>query len=205
MELKEFFEFFKRPAKNLAVFFICGLILGGTAFFALPKSFVSKGTLFVSRIPEESAEFYTYSGYYAQQTALSYADTVRGLLENEVLHAKALETLEIPVTDKNLRNLERKIRVKDGGPQLVGLEVKNNSSENAAKIWEALTLNIENTSKEINLQGDPQLKITRVKEKPVIQEGYRNLYVFSAVGGLMTWGLGVFFLALKDYLKEAQN
>ena len=202
MELEEIINFFKEQSKNLGLFLIGGIILGGVAFYVLPAKYLSLGTLYIGRKPEESDEFYTYSGYYAQQVALSYTETVRGLLEDSTLQAKTLEELDTPITETSLRKLQNKIRIIDAGPQLVTLEVKEKSAAKAVKVWESLATNITNTSAEINKKGDEKLSIKRVKEKPVVKETYKNLYVFSLAGGLLSLGLGTLILGIKNYMKE---
>jgi capsular polysaccharide biosynthesis protein len=205
MELKEILNFIKQKSQILSLCLLVGGILGTSAFFLLPTKYLCLGTLYVARQPEESSDFYTYSGYYAQQVALSYAETVKGLLENNTLQARALEELEIPVTEKNLRKLQNKVKVIDAGPQLVALEVKEKSQTEAREVWEALTTNITATSTEINKKGDSKLNITRVKEEPVTKETYKNLYVFSAAGGLLSLFLSTTVLGIINYMKEEQD
>ncbi len=205
MELKEIFKFFGKQKKSLVIFFIFGVLIGAGAFYLLPAKYVSKGTLYVARKPEENEEYYTYSGYYAQQVGLSYTKTVRGLLEDGAIHSEVLEKLKIPITEKSLRKFKNRVKVKDAGPQLVGLEIKENSTDKANKTWNILAEIIEDTSLEINQEGDPYLYITRVKEEPVVQETYKDLYLFGITGGLFLLGLGTCFLALKNYLKEGED
>lgn len=205
MELKEIFNFCKKFGRKLFFIFVLGSLCGGVLFFIIPEKFLATGILYISRTTEESEDFYTYSGYYAQQVALSYTNTVRGLLESEALQAKALEEMQVPLTKTNLKKLGKKIRIKDAGPQLVEIEIKDKSPEKARETWEALSQNIQMASLEINNVGDPKLQITRVKEEPVIKETYKELYVFTLLGGLIALGTSTLYFALETYMKGNEN
>lgn len=205
MELKEIFEFFSREKIKLLSILLVGGIFGVVLSFLLPDRYIAKGTFYISRIPEEKKEEYTYSGYYGQQTAIMYSKTIRGVLEDTSFQARVLEQLEIPFTDKGLRKLKNRLRVKDVGPQLVAVEIKDSSHETALEIWETVAENLRNVSSEINKNGDSNLYLKKLNETPVVQKSYINVYVFGLVGALLAFGSGTSFLALKNYLKEEKN
>jgi len=205
MELKEIFEFFDEKKVKLAITFLVGGVLGVSAFFLIPDKFVAKGTFYISRIPEERGKEYTYSGYYGQQTAIIYSRTVRGILEDSSFQAKVLEQLEIPFTDKGLRKLKNKIRIKDGGPQLVAVEIKDKSQDKAVEIWETVDKNLREVSSEINKDGDSNLYLRKVNENPIVQKSYKNVYVFGLVGALLAFGNVTAYLALKSYMEDSEN
>jgi len=205
MELIEIFKFFGREKIKLLFTFLVGGVVGVCAFFLIPNKFIAKGTFYISRIPEKKDEEYTYSGYYGQQTSITYSKTIRGILEDASFQARVLEQLKIPFTAKDLKKLKNKTRIKDGGPQLIAVEVKDRSQETALEIWETVDENLRKTSTEINKNGDSSLYLKKLNENPIVQKPYRNVYVFGLVGALLAFGGGTSFLALKNYLKKEKN
>jgi len=205
MELKEIFKFFGREKIKLLITFLVGGILGVGVFFLIPDKFVAKGTFYISRTPEEKEKEYTYSGYYGQQTSIMYSKTIRGILEDTSFRAKVLEQLKIPFTDKDLRKLKNKTRIKDEGPQLVAVEIKDNSQKAALEIWETVAENLREISIEINKNGDSNLYLKKLSENPAVQKSYRNGYVFGLVGALLASGGGTVYLALKSCLEKEKN
>ncbi len=199
MDLKEVLDFFAKTYKNLAICFVLGLFSGVATFALLPTKYISSGTLFVGRKVTKETEFYAYSGYYDQQTALSFTNTVRGFLEDKNLHAEVLKELDLNVTERNLRSLRRKIRVKNAGPQLINVEVRANSVEESERIWEVLTGITTKTIEDLNQKADSQLFVEATNSKIWTRDLTQNPFIFGAIGGLVFLGAGTFFLALKTY------
>jgi capsular polysaccharide biosynthesis protein len=202
MDLKELLDFFKTNVKKIIGFFISGLLFGGIVFGILPKKYISGGILFIGKEVEKSEEFYAYSGYYDQQTALSFTKTIKGFLEDKNLYAEVLTDLGENVTEKNLRKLRRKIKATDAGPQLINLEVRANSPIETEKIWEALAEITAETTKELNKNADSGIFLQTTNSEIWTREIVRNPFVFGLVGGLLLMGAEIFYLAIREYLKK---
>lgn len=205
MDLKEILDFFKENLQKLAISAFFGILLGGIIFAFLPIKYLSSGTLFVGRKVSDSKDFYSYSGYYDQLTALSFSDTIKGLLEDKNLLSQVLPVLEQENTEKNIRKLRRQIRTKDAGPQLIGLEVKSNTPEEAEKIWLNLFKKVVEATQDINKKSDPSLFIQITNDKIWTRKSAKNPLILCLAGGLITIMVETFFLATKEYLKKWEN
>ncbi len=199
MDLKEVLEFLKKIYKSLLAFFAVGVFLGILVFSTLPKKYISSGTLFVGRTVTETQEFYSYSGYYDQQVALSFTNTVRGFLEDKNLHAQILKKLGTEATEKNIRAIDRKIRVKTAGPQLINVEVRSKSRRETEEIWETLVDETVKTMEVLNAKADSKLFIEKTNTTVLSRELMQNPFVFGGVGGLFLMGCGTVYIATKTY------
>jgi capsular polysaccharide biosynthesis protein len=205
MELFEALDFINKNKKSIfLITLLFGLIGVGTYFF-LPKKYTATGSFYVQRSTENSSgKYFTYEGYYSQQTALAYANTFIGFLESDNTRKNALQNLNISATEQNLRALGRQINVKKSAPQIITLTVKDNSSTAAAKLWSFIATDNLTAAKELNQTGDAALQIEQIGD-PVVKEQYSNLFI-NALAGLGTGFLiGVFATAFAQYRKEAKK
>ena len=175
----------KNGFKMLLVATLFGLI-GVSVYYAFPPRYTATGTFFVKRAVESSSgEFFNYEGYYSQQVSLSYAKTFAALLESVDIKSKALGTLQMPISDDTLRDINRKVRVKSATPQLVTLTVKGNSVGEATNVWAALSNAALQASESVNSGGDTSVKVVPLNTSPVVQMVYRNVYLNFLVGVLL--------------------
>ncbi len=205
MEVREIAYFFKKVSKKLLAFFVIGGLIGFAVFTILSIKYVSSGTFYIGRKVAEHKDFYAYSGYYDQQTAISYTDTVRGLLESRDIKAMLLEKLNTDTDARNLRRLSNKVRVKDKGPQLVEIEIRENSRESGEKTFLLLADIIDEINGSLGEKSDRNLSIQKVKDLPVTRRVNREPFVFGLAGGLFSLTTGTFILGFKDYMQRKEN
>ena len=206
MELKQIFAFFKQNARIIIIVSILFGALGAAAYYFLPVKYKASGSLFVKRtIYPYSENHFTYEGYYGQQAAIFYTNSVIGLVQSEDIRAEALSKLEIEVNEENLRKYKRKIKTVKSGPQLVSVVVTEDTPEKAEALWNEVGIATVRALLNINADGDPFVDVAKVSEKPVIKESFRSLEVFTLIG----FGLGSLtattLLSLKSYLSPKKR
>lgn len=200
MELTKIIEFFKMKIKYIAAATIFSGILGVAAYFLIPAKHLATGSLFIRRsIYPYSDNHFTYEGYYGQQAAMSYANSIIGLVESDDIKALALKQLSIEINEQNLRKFDRKIKTVKAGPQLVELVIKEKSSDEAKKLWNAVADSTINVMNGISRQNDPFVGVIKVSEEPITTQTYRSIPICVVTGA----GLGFIFstlaLALANY------
>jgi capsular polysaccharide biosynthesis protein len=201
MELREIIKKMKKNKLAIVTPMLVGL-LAGLAFYAMPSKYISSGSIYVRRKVSEQTDFFTYEGYYAQQTALGYTDSVSNLIESSDIKKMLLEKSGEAINTIKLLDLQRKVKVKKTGPQLILLEIKEKTPEEAKEKWMSLTDIVILKSQEINMGGDKEISLGTLSKEPLIRETYKNPYIFSLVGSLIGLTLGLIFLSLREYLKE---
>ena len=115
MELKKITKTIEKNKFFLITASFIGLILG-IIFYFLPSKYISSGSFYVSKKTDNSLEFFTYEGYYAQQSAITYADSVVNLAKSVDIKKDVLEKMNQPINEKNLRELNKSIKIKKAGP-----------------------------------------------------------------------------------------
>ncbi|MFC1722241.1 hypothetical protein ACFL0C_01185 [Patescibacteria group bacterium] len=203
MELKELIKFI---IIRIKLIFLTGVVFGlagGILNYFLPTKHYATGTLFIRRTIYPYAEdHFTYEGYYSQQAAMFYTNSIIGLIESEDIRSQALTSMNIEVNEKNLRIYDKKIRTAKNGPQLVTLITKEKTSEDAENLWKAMADSTINTMNTINQRGDPFMSIAKVTEKPVLKESFRDPSVFIFVGFSFGTLFSIFYLSFINYFKR---
>jgi capsular polysaccharide biosynthesis protein len=206
MEIKEILKFFWENIKLIALSGLFAGILGAVAYFFLPINYQAEGSLFIKRVIYPYSEtHFTYEGYYGQQAAVSYTDSVIGLIESVDIRARALTKLGENVNDKNLRKLSRKVKVSKNGPQVITIKIKEASSDKAQETWQAVSDVTIETIGELKSGGDPYINLSKVSQEPVIKEGYRNLPLFTLLGIFIGVSLASFALAAINYFSKKKK
>ena len=148
---------------------------------SLPQSFKSSGLLFVTREPDvSSTSYFTYEGYYSQQTAQQYTDSVLGILKSLPFKAS--------VTSVNNNVIVQKL-----GPQLLSVTVSDGDAVVSKRLWKALSDQAVKTVTEINKNGDSKITLQLLNNDPLteivaVKPWLASMGVFF---GLLALGLGL--------------
>lgn len=174
----------------------------GVVFYFLPSKYVASGSFFVNRRISIEKDLFTYEGYYGQQTALSYTNSVLSLMESVDLKKMVLESNKLPLTGKNLNILSRSINVKKTGPQVIYLVVKGKTYEEAKKLWNSVSNVTLATIYEINKNGDENLSISLVSPQPLVGLPYKSVYLYVTAGILISFIVTSLYICVKEYFKD---
>lgn len=178
---------------------LLGALLG-TGIYYLPTKYLVSGSFYVTRTPQEtSPEYFTYEGYYSQQTSIAYTNTVIALLESIDTRKEVLESQSQATSEKNLRKLARDTKVTKSGPQIITLTVKRNSPHSAENYWNSYAETLLNTVMEKNQNGDRELQVLKVAEKPVTAPVYKSLPIDIIVGSFVMLACSAGYASLKEY------
>lgn len=203
VELKTLLAFIKKNALITTLIVLIFGLVGVGVYYLLPIKYLASGSLYVKRSVENGdSRYFTYEGYYNQQTAISYTNTVMGFLESIDVRSKALNNLGLPVSEQSLRQLGKQIKVKKSGNQLITLSVKDSSPQQAQNLWNELAKNTINTAQQLNKDSDPALQISQLQEGPVVKEVFRNVWVNFVVGAAFGLVLAFLSFAFISYMQE---
>jgi capsular polysaccharide biosynthesis protein len=201
MELRTIIKKIKKYKLSLLASLVVGALLGIGIYF-LPPKYVATGSFYIKRGISNQTGYFTYEGYYSQQTALAYTNSVIALLDSLDVKKMVLDKMKIESTEKNLRWLSRIISVKKTGPQLISVTVKGKTYAQAQTIWNKLSETLLVTTFQLNKDSDPNLMVTAVSSQPVVKTTYKSLVLFGTAGVLLSLTLFSFFICIKEYLKD---
>ncbi len=198
MELKNLISTMINNYKMLVVYSLCGALLG-LVLLLLPAKYTTTGSFYVKRGVDTSIDFFTYEGYYGQQSAAGYTNTVLALFESIDVQSSALAKAGMQVNEKTLQKFAKNTKVTKYGPQLIALTVKGNNETETNRLWRYLAEETQKTIVDINASGDPKLSISPIAERPVSRKVYKSPLIFIPAGILAGLAFAVFRLALKEY------
>lgn len=201
MELKEILKKLNKRKKEIIILTLCGGIFGIAATF-IPGKYRAEGYYFIGRVADKpSSEFFTYEGYYAQQTAQSYTNTAIAVLESENIKSAVLEDLKLPVTDSNIRKLSRSYKVYKRGPQVVSLVAADYNNEKTLRIYSSISERFLEAGEKIINESDENIKVLPLSEEPVVKREQRPLPNYLAGGLLIGLALALLKFSFKEYIK----
>ena len=168
-----------------------------------PPRYEAVLTLYVKRDAEPpSAEFYTYDGYYSQQAAERYTDTVVGLLERRGLLKEVLSSLGLPADQKSVRRVRRSVKVERVAPQLVEIRVKRKLGEEARDITNSLAADVISQVRGLNKAGDEALSVELLDNEPVVEKHEPLVVLNTVVGVLVGFLVSILASLFWEYLKN---
>lgn len=201
MELADIIKILRKKRKKIVFIVIVGFLLG-VIFSFYPKKFISSGSIYVKRLTNINREYFTYEGYYAQQTAQAYTNSVVALLESPDMKKKLLQLMGIPENERNLRMIGHEISIKKTGPQIILVSVKDKNYDTSVGVWDKTVNSLIEISNNINKGGDENLGISLVSERPSTKESYRSLLLFGVVGSLVSFIFSLSLICIKEYISE---
>ncbi len=200
MELREYLKIVR---KSLPLLIILAAAFGTLAFFVslqLPPSYTTSLTLYVKRqATEPSADYYTFDGYYSQQAAEKFTETVVGFLKSKDILLASAKLADLPTDQESLERLESSIKIRQVAPQLVSLKVEQKDGWAAKKFCIAVA---QATTERINLlnqTGDKSISVDLLNPEPLVEKNEPKVVLNSLVGILAGTLLAFLYVFLKEY------
>lgn len=165
MEAIELVWFLKKNGSKILSFSLLLALAAALVAWKLPPRFEASQTIFVGRQPQsQSANFYGYDGYYSQQSAEKFADTVVGFLRNKDLVNRALSQSGL------INQSAEPFRIKRLSPQLINLAFVHGEREKARAAVDYLSRLVMEVSQTLNVQGDSYLRLSWLEPSPLVEE-----------------------------------
>lgn len=201
MELKEVLRVFGRAGR---LFFVSSTLLAGAGFFIftyLPTNYRVTLDLYVKRQTQApSDQFYSFDGFYSQQAAERYTQTVVGFLKSREILKEALSAIQRPYDQEVLKKLERSVKVKEAAPQLVVLTVGGTEAAFVKSLSLALAGVATEKLRTLNKTGDAALSIDLLTTAPFLEVETPSPWLGGFIGALLGLFLALFFVSLREYL-----
>jgi capsular polysaccharide biosynthesis protein len=201
MEIKDVYKKIIKHKKNLALSLLGGTLLG-IILYSLPSRYVASGSFFVNRKINPENGYFTYEGYYGQQTALAYTNSILALMESVDIKKMVLESNNMQLNSKNINTLNKIIKARKTGPQVISLTVKGKTYEEAKKLWNSVSDITIATTYQINRKGDENLSISPLSPQPMVALSYKSIYLYTLAGTLFSLATALFIITLKEYFKD---
>lgn len=202
MELKDLIKLFRNNSKTILFFSVIFAVIGIILFNISPKKYIATGSIYVGRkINEITEDHFTYEGYYGQQAAISYTNSVMGIIESENIRAMTLEDLSLPVKESTIRKLANKTNIKKAGPQIITVSIKDSNKESAKDLWLSMINATEKSTQKINDESDPFIYITKIDTQPLVRDAFSSIYINALIGFVTGFTISYIYFAFKKYLK----
>ncbi len=206
MELREYLKIVR---KSLPLLIVLAAAFGTLAFLVsqnLPATYTTSLTLYVKRqATEPSADYYTFDGYYSQQAAEKFTETVVGFLKSKDILLASAKLADLPTNQESLERLESSIKIRQVAPQLVSLKVEQKDGWAAKKICTAVA---QATTERINLlnqTGDKSISVDLLNPEPLVEKNEPKVVLNSLVGILVGTLLAFLYVFLKEYFADQKS
>jgi capsular polysaccharide biosynthesis protein len=189
MELIEYLRFLYRYWLWLAIGLVAGGAIGVGYSYLQKDSYKASLSLLVQRQPDPSnTQYYTYDGFYAQQTAAAFTDNALKLLTNDAIVSRAADSAGLSTSEGNIAALKSAITVKKDASQLLQLSAILPARQDALAFTSGLAAALRDRTTELNQEGDKRLVVDAVNATPyvVLVRPWMLLYgLIASVLGLM--------------------
>lgn len=204
MELQDYLKLFR---KNAPLLILLSVALGGLSFLVsknLPTTHTASLTVYVKRqATGASTDYYTFDGYYSQQAAEKFTETVVGFLKSKDILLASAKLADLPTDQESLEQLESSIKIKQVAPQLVNLEVTKEEAEAARTFCTAVA---QATTERINLlnqTGDKSISVDLLNTEPLVERNEPKMLLNGLVGSLIGLLFALLYIFIKEYLSDS--
>jgi len=203
MELREFLEILNKYRRLLVLGTLVFGLLGFGMSLLLPEKERAVLTLYIRRSAQSpSAEFYTYDGYYSQQAAEKYTDTVVGFLESPGVLKQAAELGGLSTDQETLKRLRKSVKIEKVAPQLVEVRATRKTFGEAKKLTQALADSTKERTETLNRAGDESLALDLVNPEPIVEIKKPLIFLNTVVGVLSGFLVSVLAAMVWEYFRS---
>lgn len=203
MELKHYLKILQKHWKMILAAAAAVAVVVGIASVYWPTRYKSELTVYVQRVPEDPpAGDYTYDGFYAQQAAEAYTDTVEGFLQSRDIIRQALAASNLSTDTNMVRAVEKRLEVEKVAPQLINVSLTMETQNKATALIKEIAAVTKERAKTLNQQENEAMVIDLVNPDPLessVKPWLELNVVVGFLGGLVIATSGVL---LKGYLGE---
>lgn len=201
MTLSQVNIFIKSITKYLLIGTIVGFMLGVSIYIIYPVKYTAQGTFYIFTQNQQTppSEF-NYEGFYAQQNAISFVSTAIGIIESPSTTSQVLASINVPVTQYNIKKYNRILDVKKTAPQLISIKVKTNGFNFSNTIWNEYAKTFISEINKINKLNSQDTSIIIIGDAPLITK-HKTSVVICAFSGALIGFICVFaWFLIKDLL-----
>ena len=203
MELFTYFKYLITYWVWLVVGMVAGGVVGGSIAATAADAYMDSVSIYVQKeAAPPNANYFTYEGYYAQQTAAAYTETALKLLENDEIVKRAAESAGLPTDVGSIAGLKGNVVSKLEAPQLIKIDVTMPSRDQAAGLAEGLSQAVRTRTAEINRTGDASLSIEQVNQEPYVILVRPLIWLYVTVGVITGLILSALAAAFWTYLRH---
>lgn len=203
MELRDFLKLISRGKRWVlgpAVVVTVAVFLVSSYW---PVSYRASATVYVQKTPEEpQAGDYTYDGYYAQQSAEAYTDTVQGFLQSLDILKRAAEIAALPSDTPRLSFYKKRIKSEKVAPQLIAVSISLRDAQQAQDLVVALAQATQERARVLNQAGERGMMVDLVTARPLLQEQRPLAWLNATVAFGATLVIAAAALTVGYYLKN---
>lgn len=191
MELKEVFLKLKAQWKIILTVTVVGVALGFVYWFTRPKPIYQATALVFVNVPLSitSEDSYKYDGFYAQQTAFHYTDSIMAIAVE--MGKKGFPEFKV------IRKAEQVFAIESAGyinkPEDMGLETAKQSLQ-------AFFGDFQKTVSSLNASQQAKLSVELINNEVEATDITPGIWLYLLVGGLTGMAAGVLVVGGKEYL-----
>lgn len=199
MELKEFIKFLNKH-RNLILLTtaVCGLIAVFISVFQ-PIAYEASTSIYVRREAQlPTDKYYTYDGYYSQQAAKEYTDTVLGLLKTTAIARRAVELSNLAVSANDLAGY---LKTKKVSSQVINVSITRADEGQSRQMLAAVVNAVGERVNVLNQQGDNKFSVGPINTNPLITVVKPYWQIYIPLGILVGFGFGLLIASFREYSK----
>ncbi len=202
MTVYELLSLYKKHLTAIVLGGMVGGMLGAAACMLTPPKYIASGSFYVSRGLEAAPLEFKYEGYYSSLSSINFAKSLAALIESDDVKKQVLQAQNQPVSRKSLKNLDRAVSVKKPDTQLVTLQTKAGSVDQAQQLWTTYKDTLISVSNSLNKNGDANIVVSTVSSTPATFQSFKSLPLSIALGAFVGVFVSMFFYGTYYFAKK---
>jgi uncharacterized protein involved in exopolysaccharide biosynthesis len=186
MELREYFRFIRRFAYIIVAGIVLGSVVGSLYAMSRPEHYQSVMSLFVRRQTEvANIQYFTYEGYYAQQSAAAYTENALKLISNDEILRRAAKIAGMGQESADIQQIRGAIVSKKDAPQIIKLTVTMPTKDGVTRLTNGVAQALKTRTDELNQAGDNKLSIEPVNSEPIVMQVKQSPLLYGVAGSIL--------------------
>lgn len=200
MDFFDLIRFYRKYGLIIISFSFLSTLAAAFLATKIKPSFEATVSVFIRReasVP--SPDFYNYDGYYSQQAAERFADTVIGVFRSKDIIYRAGLASGLSASQTNVNDIAGNLKIKRIGPQLITIGFSDAQEDRAVALAKNLTEESMKKLESLNEKGDRYLSLSTLEIKPFVEKKELNPKVAGLVGFTLASFLGSVFLSVLEF------
>lgn len=183
MEFKTYLKILKKYFYFIIALSILGALIGFLVAARQPTGQIASNILLIKTTPKNGDSTYNFDGYYAQERARNFTDTLVSLLKSSSFTNNILEP-------------GQSLKIEKEAPQVISISAFASSSNDAQDL---LTKIETHTNQKIAEFFQGELLIEPISDPAIGQKTNLPKAIYSFAGVLLGLAFALFVITLKEY------
>lgn len=202
MELRDYLKVYWKQRVMIIGLVIVACVAAAAIVTTRPVQTGVSVSYAINRTNRVATTQYEYDGYYALQASDLFAQTVVSWFSTPSFLQEVYEQAKLDPEIKSINSLPSRFSVRKYSAQNIVVRYNERNEERARGVAKQLAITLEQKAESLNKMSDGKALFAIVNGTPVVAPAKPNLALIIGVTAVLSFALGLFIAAAKQYLRS---